>query len=153
MRDINDDSDEPASTSKPGTPAMAETDLKRSSVSMSPPWVGDKSCIRNNWAMQNASSSYDDERLIEFVKRRSEVHERYISETEKTRRLSLGLAALAFIAALLVLAFVPKDDSILSYGIAVTLLVTAAGAAGYKRVWAKTSKIEVSVDENSQSKD
>ncbi|WP_448548879.1 hypothetical protein [Thalassotalea fusca] len=81
-----------------------------------------------------------------FVSERSRVHEAYIIEQEKTKRLSLILSAVLLLAACLIFIFAPEGREQVSTWIGAALVVTAAGAAGYKRVWGKSKIISFGAD-------
>ena len=73
----------------------------------------------------------------------AEIAKQIIPETEKTKRLWLALAFVAMLAALLILVYTPPGREMLSYWIGGALLIFAAGAAGYKRVWGKAPGFSV----------
>lgn len=76
-----------------------------------------------------------------FVAERSRVHETYIREHEKTRRLSAILSAVLLLAASWVVVFAPDGREGVSHWIGAALLVTSAGAAGYQRIWGRSKRI------------
>lgn len=84
-----------------------------------------------------------------FISERSRVHETYIREQEKTKRLSLVLAAACFIAGCVVIVFAPADREMLSNWVGAALVIASAGTAGYKRVWGKNDKTSVGADDGS----
>src|ERR1700760_725633 len=65
-----------------------------------------------------------------FVEQRTRVHERFILEQAKTRRLALILAAILILAACAVVLFAPPGRETISYWIGAALLIFAAGASG-----------------------
>lgn len=69
-------------------------------------------------------------------------------EEQKTKRLWLVLAVVALLAALALLVFAPPGRETLSYWIGGALLIFAAGAAGYKRVWGKSKLFSVGADQD-----
>jgi hypothetical protein len=75
----------------------------------------------------------------EFIRLRTELHREWLRESEKTKRLSLALAAVLVLAAFGAMLFAPAGREVLSYWAGGALLVSAAGAAGYKRVWGRTA--------------
>lgn len=87
-----------------------------------------------------------------FVSERSRVHETYIREQEKTKRLNLVLAAVCFIAGCIVIVFGPSDRKELSNWIGAALLIVSAGTAGYKRVWGKTNQMSFGADDGGKGK-
>jgi hypothetical protein len=82
-----------------------------------------------------------------FLTERSRVHERYIIEQERTKRLSLVLSAVLLLAACLIFVFAPTGREVISMWIGAALLVTAAGAAGYKRVWGRSKHMSFGADQ------
>lgn len=84
-----------------------------------------------------------------FISERSRVHETYIREQEKTKRLSLVLAAACFIAGCVVIAFAPADRPVLSNWVGAALVIASAGAAGYKRIWGKNDMTSFGADDGS----
>jgi hypothetical protein len=84
-----------------------------------------------------------------FVSERSRVHETYIREQEKTKRLSLILAAACLIAGCVVIVFGPHDREMLSNWVGAALVIVSAGAAGYTRIWAKRDKTSFGADSGS----
>jgi hypothetical protein len=72
------------------------------------------------------------------VQERTRLHETYIVQTHKTKRLGLVLAALLLILSCLLPVIAPAGREGISYIISVALFVFAAGAAGYTNVWFKT---------------
>lgn len=75
------------------------------------------------------------------------VLERY-KEEQKTKRLWLVLAVVAVLVSLILITFAPDGRETLSYWIGGVLLIFAAGAAGYKRVWGKSKLFEVGADQD-----
>jgi hypothetical protein len=105
-------------------------DDKKCEVHLSAPW-GNSNIIRQQ------SINGTEDVTISFLRERTRIHELYIREQEKTRRIAMILAAILFISSLLVIVFAPKGREELSYWIGGTLLIFSAGSAGYKRLWAK----------------
>ena len=73
----------------------------------------------------------------EFVRERTRLHEAYVLEQCRNQRFGLVLAFLLIIAAVAALLFAPAGRENLSYWIGAALLVFAAGASGFGRIWAK----------------
>ena len=86
-----------------------------------------------------------------FLTERSRVHEAYIREQEKTKRLSLFLSALLLLVACLLFVFAPEGREQVSNWIGAAFLVTAAGAAGYKRIWGRTKNMSFGADHGKDS--
>lgn len=117
----------------------AVTDQVRISV----PWV-----VGGNNVFQSIGRGTRED-TNHFISERSRVHETYIREQEKTRRLRLFLAASCFIAGCVVIVFGQSGREVLSSWIGAALLVVSAGAAGYKRVWGRTKEISLGADDGS----
>ncbi len=99
-------------------------------VRLSVPWIeGDANICNVAWGSEDVTRS--------FVEDRTRLHETYIREQEKTKRLALILSSVLFICALAIVMFAPEGREELSYWIGGTLLLFSSGAAGYKRLWAK----------------
>lgn len=111
--------------------------MKESRQKMSAPWSDAAYC--------SAPTNVE-----EFVAERSRVHETYIVEQAKSRRFGLLLAFLLILAAAAAVMFAPEGRQSLSYWIGAALLVFAAGASGFGRVWGKTATFEFSVDRGVQ---
>ena len=113
---------------------MKEESGKKDEIRMSAPWGG-----RN---VSQQGGFFDPESAKCFIEQRSQVHSTYIIEQEKTKRLYLVLSVILLICALLIMVFAPEGKEQMSYWIGGALLVFSAGAAGYKRFWAKAPMIE-----------
>lgn len=83
----------------------------------------------------------------EFVKERTRLHETYIAEKCRNQRLALILAFLLIVAAAASVLFAPPGREVLSYWLGAALLVFAAGASGYGRIWAKAPGFSVGAGE------
>ncbi|BBO86133.1 hypothetical protein DSCO28_66990 [Desulfosarcina ovata subsp. sediminis] len=81
-----------------------------------------------------------------FVKERTRVHEIFIREQEKSKRLGLILAFSLIVISAIIITFAPPDKATISYWIGGALLIFAAGATGFKRVWGKTKNISLGAD-------
>jgi hypothetical protein len=88
-----------------------------------------------------------------FLTERSRVHEVYIREQHRTQRLSLLLSAILLLAACFVVVFAPAGREYVASWIGAALLVSAAGAAGYKRIWGKSKNIYVGADQGKGARD
>jgi hypothetical protein len=84
----------------------------------------------------------------EFVAERSRVHETYIREHEKTKRLSLTLSAILLAVACLVVVFAPEGREVIAHGVGVALFITSAGAAGYTKIWGGVRNIRLGAGRN-----
>jgi len=118
-----------------------------SRVTLSPPWAD----VRQSALFCNvASYSADDavQGLSEFVDRRSLVHETYIREQAKNKRIGLVLAFALILAASAILTFAPEGRQTISYWIGAALVIFAAGSSGFGRVWGKTKNISFGADQD-----
>jgi hypothetical protein len=136
---------------------------KETKISIQPPWEGDapqRIEASQGSVIDNVSQTirYTNGIVGEaFLKERSRVHETYIKEEQQTKRLilkeeqrtkriSLVIGGILFLAAAAVITFAPESREILSYWVGGALVILAAGAAGYKRVWGKYKEREISLD-------
>jgi len=109
-------------------------------VSLSAPW--------GRRQLQHVMGIEDPEAVENFVKERTRVHELFIREQEKTKRLSLFLSSVLVLSAGLIVLFAPQGRETLSYWIGAAILIMAAGAAGYKRIWGKTRHFTFGADQD-----
>jgi len=117
---------------------------KNSKVKLSTPW-GDNNIQYMENSIKSSVGPYfnivadieDNENAELFIKERTRLHELYIKEQEKTKRISLILAVVLVIISVFLLIFAPKGKETLSYIVCGVLFVFAAGAVGYKRIWGK----------------
>jgi len=82
----------------------------------------------------------------DFLKERTRLHELYIRQEALNRRIGLILAFLLILSAALFVLFAPEGRQTLSYWIGAALVIFAAGAAGFGRVWAKAMQISFGAD-------
>jgi hypothetical protein len=115
-----------------------------SEISLSAPW-DDGGCSQ---VLRNVSVALPKRMAESFVKERTRVHELYIREQERTKRLGLILAAVLILAAAATVLFAPQGREALSYWIGAALVIFAAGAGGYKRVWSKTGNSSFGADQD-----
>jgi hypothetical protein len=87
----------------------------------------------------------------DMIRGRTELHVQALKEEEKTKRLALVVTAVMVLGAMLGIVFAPAGREVVSYWIGATLLVFAAGAAGYKRVWGRSRLLDVGGDQNKPS--
>ena len=105
--------------------------------------------LSNPWDHQPQTARFSDEAtppqgfLRSFVNRRSKVHETYIIQQARNKRLGLILAFLLILFAAGIVVFAPAGRQAMSFWVGAALLVFAAGAAGFGRVWAKTGSFSV----------
>jgi hypothetical protein len=83
-----------------------------------------------------------------FVRERSRLHALYITEQEKTKRISLILAVVLILVAAALLMAAPVGKETLTYIISGVLFVFAAGAVGFKRIWGKIPFAEFEADQD-----
>jgi hypothetical protein len=69
-----------------------------------------------------------------FITERTRAHEKYIKETETTRRIYIYLATILLIFACVIPVFAPPGREPISYFASLTLLIFSAGAAGYTTI-------------------
>lgn len=97
---------------------------------------------------QSAAELPSDEANIVFVQERTRLHELFVREQERTKRISLILAAILILAAASLILFAPEGRETMSYWLGAALVIFAAGAAGYKRVWGKTENMSFGADQD-----
>jgi hypothetical protein len=86
--------------------------------------------------------------LRSFVNRRSAVHETYIIQQARNKRLGLILAFLLILFAAGIVVFAPAGRQSMSVWVGAALLIFAAGAAGFGRVWGKTKTMSFGADQD-----
>lgn len=124
-----------------------EAENNQGEISLSTPWGGENTgrIITNNFygnpSLEGAST---------FIKERTQLHQIYIQEEAKTKRLWLILSVVSLLVALTLMVFAPEGRQTLSYWVGGALLIFAAGAAGYKRVWGKSSIFSVGADQDKE---
>jgi hypothetical protein len=105
-------------------------------TTLSTPWGG-----KNNVGRRGVSASLanctTDTASETFITERTRVHELFIREQAKTKRLSLLLASTLLLAAVAAVLFAPAGREVVSYWLGAALFVFSAGAAGYGKVSAK----------------
>jgi hypothetical protein len=113
---------------------------KKPEIRLSTPWG-------NACNVSQGLRGGDSESLNAFITERTRLHELYIKEQAKTKRMALILTAILILASGAIVLFAPEGRETLSYWIGAALLVFAAGAAGYGRLWAKVPGVSVRADE------
>ena len=83
-----------------------------------------------------------------FVRERTRVHETYIIEQERTKRIGMILSVMLILGAGALILFAPEGRETLSYWIGAALIIFAAGAMGYKRVWGKSKNVVIGADQD-----
>jgi hypothetical protein len=122
--------------------ALQNSDV-RNEIKISAPWGG----MQRQW-MYNVDRSSNPRIQEKFIKERSKVHLEYIKENEKTKRISLIASAILLALGLIIIVFSPSEKQFLSYWIGASLLLLAAGTAGYKRIWAKSKVLDIKADQD-----
>ena len=69
-----------------------------------------------------------------FVEARSKVHDTYIREHNRTKRLGLIISAVMLVGSCCIIIFAPQGRELASYIIGAFLVLTAAGVAGFTAV-------------------
>jgi hypothetical protein len=116
----------------------------KKSISNSKPTVVE---LTTPWGSNNQYvKTYNGNEASDFVKRRTDLHDSYIKETEKTKRIALFLAVILVLSASSILCFAPVGKETVAIWISASLFVFAAGSAGYKRVWGKSKFISFGAD-------
>jgi hypothetical protein len=116
---------------------------ERNEIKISTPWGGYQQ-------MGNVIISPNQRIQRKFIEDRSKVHLEYIKETEKTKRISLIASAILLALGLVIIIFGPTEKQTLSYWIGASLLLLAAGTAGYKRIWAKSKILDIKADQDKE---
>lgn len=123
-------------------------------VILATPWRDPKDCrltISNAILSELVSNSIGtpSENLAEaFVKERTRLHGKYIHEREVTQRIGMIVGAGLVLAAAAMVMFAPAGRETLSYWIGAALVIFAAGAMGYKRVWGTSKSISFGADQD-----
>ena len=115
---------------------------KDKQINLCTPW----SLGGQNYVNQSGNGLGKDESVL-FIKERTRLHELYVVEQEKTKRLSLILAVVLILVAVFLLIAAPQGKETLTYIICGVLFIFAAGEVGYKRVWGKIPFTEFRADD------
>ena len=113
--------------------------LGRSSIRLSVPW-GNDNVIRTCNGMVGGK----DARL--FITERTRLHETYVRETAKNRRVGLLLGALLLVVAAGLQIFAPSGRETMAHWLGAALVIFAAGSCGYGRVWGRASNFAIGAD-------
>ena len=118
---------------------------KGASLHLSPPWnsVAER-FARGNVAIQEGSF-LSPEDLKNFVETRTGLHNLYIRETQRTRRLAMCLAAALLALASVIPVFAPAGRENMSYWIGAALFVFAAGSMGYTSIQMASDKRQIAL--------
>jgi hypothetical protein len=129
-----------------GTPAKEQPKIR-----LSVPWGGlrqqSMQGISGGKIHQVSDSDSQEDINALFLRQRTRLHEVYIQEEAKTKRLTLILGAAVFLAACGVILFAPAGREVTFNWIGGAMLVVAAGIAGFKRVWGKTKDFQLQADQ------
>jgi hypothetical protein len=117
-----------------------------SRASLSTPWGEGHQSV--SWNIANFSGREAADGLTDFIDRRSQVHETYIREQAKNKRIALILAFTLILAAAALVTFAPAGRQNISYWIGAALVAFAAGCSGFGRVWGKTKNFSFGADQD-----
>lgn len=120
---------------------------KPNRVNLSVPWSDLASCTLHE-VLHNSLDATTSDTISSFVRERTRLHEIYIREQEKTKRVGLILAAIMILGAASLVLFAPQGRETLSYWIGTALVIFAAGAVGYRRLWSKTNGSSFGADQD-----
>src|SRR5216684_338872 len=116
---------------------MATTPKNQITTKLIPPW-GDDPCMQ-----AIAQGRLADQATAAFIAKRTELHQTFVRETEKTRRLGLLLTACLLALGCCIPIFAPLGRETLSWWISAALFVFAAGAMGFTTIGVKMKKREL----------
>jgi hypothetical protein len=117
-----------------------------STISLSTPWsITDGSNYMGRASLIN-SIGVPSEETEEFIRLRSQVHMQYIIEENKTKRLALVTSVALVIAGGVILVYGPAANRVLADLVGISLIVAAGGAAGFKRLWFRSSRRSFAAD-------
>lgn len=117
----------------------------KSNIRLSTPWGGEQNI---GGYIYNESTAHLHNN---FVKERTRLHEVYILEQAKNKRIGLILAFLLILLAALLMLFAPEGKETLSYWIGAALVIFSAGVLGFGRVWGKAANISFGADQDRRS--
>lgn len=100
---------------------------------------------------RNVVERYSEETALVFLRERTRLHETYIKEQERTKRIGTLLAALLILGAAALILFAPEGRETLSYWIGAALVIFAAGSVGYRRIWGKSRNLFFAADQDRQN--
>ena len=117
-------------------------------IILSTPWTGteNNTCVAQGGGITNIGSCLNPKESEIFIIERTRLHELYIKEQEKTKRISLISAVLLILIAAVLLIFASEGKETLSYIVCGVLFIFAAGAVGYGRIKGKTPFSEFEAD-------
>jgi hypothetical protein len=138
----------------PPVPSSKQKDKLGSSIDMIAPWAESGAPPQQFYQPGQGgdfSGEGGPEAMAIFVKERSRVHEVFIREQAKNKRIGLILAFVLIILASLLVLFAPDGRQTLSYWIGGALIIFAAGASGFGRVWGKAYNFSFGADRDRRS--
>jgi hypothetical protein len=97
---------------------------------------------------RNTFGRTSDDAALTFLQERTRVHETYIKEQERTKRIGMILSVVLILGAAALILFAPAGRETLSYWIGAALVIFAAGAMGYQRVWGKSKNLSFGADQD-----
>jgi hypothetical protein len=112
-------------------------------IRLSVPWNDQLQCFTPFPERQN-----DTDIQMAFIQERTRLHELYIREESRNKRLTLIIAVILFLIGCSAILFAPSGREVAFNWIGAAMLVVAAGSAGYKRVWGKSKPFEVGADQD-----
>lgn len=113
-------------------------------ISLSPPW----GTIPQALGRATRCELDGDAQADLFIRERTRLHETYLHEEARSRRFGLLLAFMLIVIAATFIQFAPVGREKLSYWIGGALLIFAAGASGFGRVWGRASDISFGADQD-----
>ena len=144
---------------------MPEERDKKGKIGLSVPWSSsarnvayvelresDRRALGEQWREQqdsrNVMGGMSEEMTQAFLRERTRLHETYIKEQELTKRIGIILSAVLILSAAALILFAPEGRETLSYWIGAALVIFAAGAMGYQRIWGKSKNISFGADQD-----
>jgi hypothetical protein len=108
--------------------------------------------IHNPWnGLEQTLHDASDRVTGVFIAERTRLHELYIREQARNKRIALILAAILMLASGALITFAPKGREKLSFWVGGALVIFAAGSAGFGRVWAKGAGVSIGASERDRS--
>lgn len=118
-----------------------------SSIKLSAPWGRERNICNVAYIPEELSSDVHNN----FLKERTRLHEIYILEQARNKRIGLVLAFLLILSASATVLFAPTGRETLSYWVGAALIIFAAGSAGFGRVWGKAANISFGADQDQRN--
>lgn len=127
---------------------------ERSEINLAVPWGSDYPQSIKNYAsrrfsrLDNSFGTPSEDALGAFITERTRLHETYIKEQERTKRIGMIVAATLIVAAAALVLFAPAGRETLSYWIGAALVIFASGSMGYQRIWGKSKNLSFGADQD-----